>query len=46
MTKCGRMGCTKEGIHLRVPIMGGMMEADACFCAEHMEEGLASLREA
>jgi len=45
MTKCGNLGCKRtDVIHTQVLIMGGAFYADAYFCPEHNDEGLASLR--
>lgn len=41
MSKCNRVGCAKEGLHMQ-PILGGTAIADAYFCQEHWKEGLES----
>lgn len=45
VVKCNRVGCNKEATHHdKVPIGDGSMMADAHFCDEHYEEGIASLK--
>lgn len=44
MTKCNRVGCTKEATHhQKIPIGDGLI-ADAWFCDEHYEEGVGMIK--
>ena len=46
VNKCNKVGCDRiDTLHVQVPIMGGMMIADAYFCPDDYDEGVRSLKQ-